>query len=63
MGIFVFLEKVMTKTDLSHKSAGNLRSAGDPSLATDDLKNYAADVWFCSRRNFFKNYPHDLNLV
>ena len=38
----------MTKTDLSYKPAGDLRSAGDPSPAIDDLKNYAADVWFCS---------------
>ena len=53
----------MTKTDLSYRPAGDLRSAGDPSPAIDDLKNYAADVWFCFRHNFFKNYPQDLKLV
>ena len=36
----------MTKTDLSYKSAGDLRSAGDPSPAIDDFKNYMADAWF-----------------
>ena len=44
----------MTKTDLSYKPAGDLRYAGDPSPAIDDLKNYAADVWFCFRYNFSK---------
>jgi hypothetical protein len=54
----------MTKTDLSYKpTAGDLRSAGDPSPAIDDFKNYAADVWFCFRHNFFENYPQDLKLV
>ena len=49
----------MKKTDLSYKTAGDLRSAGDPSPAIDDLKNYTGDVWFCFRHNFLKNYPHD----
>ena len=53
----------MTKTNLSYKPAGDLRSAGDPSPAIDDFKNYAGDVWFCFRHNFFKNYPQDLKLV
>ena len=53
----------MTKTDLSYKPAGDLRSAGDPSPAIDDFKNYAGDVWFCFRHNFSKNYPQDLKLV
>ena len=44
----------MTKTDLSYKPAGGLQSAGDPSPAIDDFKNYTCDVWFCFRRNFFK---------
>ena len=48
----------MTKTDLSYKTAGDLRSAGDPSPAIDDFKNYAGDAWFCFRHNYFKNYPH-----
>ena len=47
----------MRKTDLSYKTAGDLRSAGDPSPAIDDLKNYAGDVCFCFRHNFLKNYP------
>ena len=51
----------MTKTDLSYKPAGDLRSAGDPSPAIDDFKNYAADAWFF--KFFFKNYPQDLKLV
>ena len=39
----------MKKTDLSYKTAGDLRSAGDPSPAIDDFKNYLADAWsdFC----------------
>ena len=45
--------KVMAKTDLPYKTAGDLRSAGDPSPAIDDFKNYAGDAWFCFRRNFF----------
>ena len=53
----------MTKTDLSYKTAGDLRSAGDPSPAIDDFKNYAADVWFCFRHNFFENYPQDIKIV
>ena len=47
----------MTKTDLSYKRAGDLRSAGDPSPAIDDFKNYTGDPWFCFRHNYFKNYP------
>jgi hypothetical protein len=31
----------MTKTDLPHKTAGDLRPAGDPSPAIDDFKNSA----------------------
>ena len=42
----MIFEKVMTKTDLSYKSAGDLQSAGDPSPAIDDFKNYAGDAWF-----------------
>ena len=53
----------MTKTDLSYKPAGDLRSVGDPSPAIDDFKNYVGDVCFCFRHNFFKNYPQDLKLV
>ena len=53
----------MTKTDLSYKTAGDLRSAGDPSPAVDDFKNYAGDVWFCFRHNFIKNYPQYLKMV
>ena len=53
----------MTKTDLSYKTGGDLRSAGDPSSAIDDFKKCVADVWFCFRHNFFKNYPQDLKLV
>ena len=34
----------MTKTDLPYKTAGDLRSAGDPSHAIDDIKNYAEEV-------------------
>ena len=45
----------MTKTNLSYKTAGDLRSAGDPSPAIDDLKNYMGDVWFCFRHKYFKN--------
>ena len=56
-------EIFMTKTDLSYKTAGDLRSAGDPSPAIDDFKNYAGDVWFCFRHNFFKNYPQYLKMV
>ena len=41
----IIFEKVMTKTDLSYKTAGDLRSAGDPSAAIDDFKNYMGDVW------------------
>ena len=44
----------MTKTDLSYKTAVHLRSAGDPSPAIDDLKNYVGDVWLCFRLNFFQ---------
>ena len=44
----------MTKTDMSYKTGGDLRSAGDPSPAIDDFKNYVGDVWFCFRHNFFK---------
>ena len=53
----------MKKTDLPYVTAGDLRSAGDPSPAIDDFKNYAGDVWFCFRHNFFRNYPQDLKLV
>ena len=53
----------MTKTDLSYKTGGDLRSAGDPSPAIDDFKNYAGDVWFCFRHNFFKKYPQCLKMV
>ena len=53
----------MTETDLSCKTAGILRCAGDPSPAIDDFKNYAGDVWFCFRHNFFKNYPQYLKMV
>ena len=59
----MIFEKVMTKTDLSYKPAGDLRSAGDPSPAIDDFKNYAGDVCFCFRHNVFKNHPWDLKLV
>ena len=52
----------MTKTDLSYKTAGDLRSAGDPSPAIDDFKNYVGDVWFCFRHNYFKNYPQYLKM-
>jgi hypothetical protein len=53
----------MTKTDLSYKTAGDLRSAGDPSPTIDDFKIYAGDVWFCFRHNFFKNYLRGLKIV
>ena len=53
----------MTKTDLSYKPAGDLRSAGDPSPAIDDFKNYMGDAWFCFRRKYFKNYPQYLKMV
>ena len=53
----------MTKTDLPYKTAGDLRSAGDPSPAIDDFKNYADDVWFCFRYNVFMSYPHALKIV
>jgi len=53
----------MTKIDLSYKPAGDLRSAGDPSPAIDDIKNYTGDACFCFRHNFFKNHPQDLNPV
>ena len=53
----------MTKTDLPYNTVGDLRSAGDPSPAIDDFKNYASDVWFCFRHDFFKNYPQDLKIV
>ena len=58
-------KKVMTKTDLTYayKPAGDMRSAGDPSPAIDDFKNYMGDIWFCFRHNFFENYPQDLKLV
>ena len=59
----IIFEKVMTKTNLSYKSAGDLRSAGDPSPAIDDFKNYMGDVWFCFRHNYFKNYPQYLKMV
>ena len=58
-----FVEKIMTKTDLSYITAGHLRPAGDPSPAIDDFKNYAGDVWFCFRHNVFKYYPQDLKIV
>ena len=35
----------MTKTDLPYNTAGDLNSAGDPSPAIDDIKNYMGDVW------------------
>ena len=57
------VEKVMKKTDLPYNTAGDLRSAGDPSPAIDDFKNYAADVWFCFPHNFSKNYLQDLKIV
>ena len=41
-------------------TAGDLQSAGDPSPAIDDFKNYMGDVWFSFRHNFFKNYLQDL---
>jgi hypothetical protein len=48
----------MAKTVLSYKPAGGLRSAGDPSPAIDDLKNYVGVAWFCFLHNFLKkNYP------
>ena len=53
----------MTKTDLSYKPGGDLRSAGDPSPGIDDFKNYMGDVWFCFRHNFFKFYLQDLKIV
>jgi hypothetical protein len=53
----------MTKTDLPYITAGDLRSAGDPSPAIDDFKNYTGDVWFGFRHNFFKNYLQDLKIV
>jgi hypothetical protein len=53
----------MTKTDLPYNTAGDLRPAGDPSPAIDDLKNCGGDVRFCFRHNFFKNYPQDLKIV
>jgi hypothetical protein len=53
----------MTKTDLPYKTAGDLRSAGDPSPTIDDFKNYAGDVWFYFRHNFSKNYPQYLKMV
>ena len=45
------------------KPAGELRSAGDPSPAIDDFKNYVGDVWFCFRHNFSENYLQDLKIV
>ena len=48
----------MTKTDLPYKTAGDLRPAGDPSPAIGDSKNYAGDVWFFFRHNFFKKRVH-----
>ena len=53
----------MTKTDLSYKTGGDLRSAGDPSPAIDDFKDYAGDVWFCFRHKFFKKNPQYLKMV
>ena len=53
----------MTKTDLSYKPAGDLRSAGDPSPAIDDFKNYTGDVWLCFHHNLLKNYLQDLKIV
>jgi hypothetical protein len=53
----------MMKTDLSYKTAGDLRSAGDPSPAINDFINYVGDVWFRFRHNFFKNYPGGLKIV
>ena len=59
----MIFEKVMTKTDLSYKPAGDLRSAGDPSTAIDDFKNYVGDVSSCFRYNFSKNYLQDIKIV
>ena len=54
----------MTKTDLSYKTAGDLRSAGDPSPAIDDFKNNAGDAQgFVFVITFSKTYPEDLKLV
>jgi hypothetical protein len=44
----------MTKTELPYINAGDLRSAGDPSPAVDDFKNYVGDVWFGFRHSFSK---------
>ena len=55
-----FLKKFMTKTDLSYEPAGDLRSAGDPSPAIDDFKNYAGDIWFCFHHDFFKKLSPEL---
>ena len=53
----------MTRTDMPYNTAGDLRSAGDPSPAIDDFKNYMGDVSFYFRHNFFKNYLQDLKIV
>ena len=50
------------KTDVPYKTAGDLRSADDPSPAIDDFKSYVADVWFCFRHKFFKK-KYDENQI
>ncbi len=60
---WIFFEKVMTKIDLPYITVSDLRSAGDPSPAIDDFKNYADDVWFCFRYNVFMSDPHALKIV
>ena len=52
----------MTKTDLSYKTAGDLRSAGDPSPAIDDFKNYMGDVLLNFCHNFFQKLSPDAPL-
>ena len=53
----------MTKTDLPYNTTSDMRSARVPLPAIDDFKNYAGDVWFWFRHNFFKNYPQYLKMV
>ena len=56
----MIFEKVMTKTDMPHKIAGNLRPAGDPSPAIDDFKIMQATSGFVFV--FFENYLQDLKI-
>ena len=60
----IIFEKVVTKTDLSYRPVGDLRSAGDPSAAIDYFRNSVSCgrhvVYFVFVTTFSKIIPRTI---